>query len=54
MKRVVVTGVGVVSCLGNNQDEVFKSLLNSNNIIDTLLRNMMFKENTTQDPNGYK
>ncbi len=29
MKRVVVTGIGVVSCLGNNQDEVFKSLLNS-------------------------
>jgi len=29
MKRVVITGVGVVSCLGNNQDEVYKSLLNS-------------------------
>ena len=29
MKRVVVTGIGVVSCLGNNQDEVYKSLLNS-------------------------
>ena len=29
MKRVVVTGIGIVSCLGNNQDEVFKSLLNS-------------------------
>ena len=29
MKRVVVTGIGVVSCLGNNQDEVFQSLLNS-------------------------
>ena len=29
MKRVVVTGVGVVSCLGNNQDEIYKSLLNS-------------------------
>ena len=29
MKRVVVTGLGIVSCLGNNQDEVFKSLLNS-------------------------
>ena len=29
MKRVVVTGIGIVSCLGNNQDEVFKSLVNS-------------------------
>ena len=26
MKRVVVTGIGVVSCLGNNQDEVYTSL----------------------------
>ncbi len=29
MKRVVVTGIGIVSCLGNNQEEVYKSLLNS-------------------------
>ena len=29
MKRVVISGLGIVSCLGNNQDEVFKSLLNS-------------------------
>jgi 3-oxoacyl-[acyl-carrier-protein] synthase-1 len=29
MKRVVVTGVGVVSCLGNNQSEVYDSLLNT-------------------------
>ena len=29
MKRVVVTGIGIVSCLGNNQDEVYKSLLNA-------------------------
>ena len=29
MKRVVITGLGVVSCLGNNQDEVYNSLLNS-------------------------
>ncbi len=29
MKRVVITGLGVVSCLGNNQDEVYHSLLNS-------------------------
>tara|TARA_Y100001970_G_scaffold279875_1_gene387950 strand:+ start:997 stop:2208 length:1212 start_codon:yes stop_codon:yes gene_type:complete len=29
MKRVVVTGIGVVSCLGNNQKEVFDSLINS-------------------------
>ena len=29
MKRVVVTGIGVVSCLGNNQKEVCDSLLNT-------------------------
>ena len=29
MKRVVVTGLGIVSCLGNNQDEVRQSLFNS-------------------------
>ena len=29
MKKVVVTGIGVVSCLGNNQGEVYQSLLNS-------------------------
>jgi 3-oxoacyl-(acyl-carrier-protein) synthase len=29
MRRVVVTGLGVVSCLGNNQQEVYQSLLNS-------------------------
>ena len=29
MKRVVVTGVGIVSCLGNNQEEVHQSLFNS-------------------------
>ena len=29
MRRVVFTGLGIVSCLGNNQDEVYQSLLNS-------------------------
>ena len=29
MKKVVVTGIGVVSCLGNNQEEVHQSLLNT-------------------------
>ena len=29
MRKVVITGLGVVSCLGNNQDEVHQSLLNS-------------------------
>ena len=27
MKRVVVTGIGIVSCLGNNQEEIYRSLL---------------------------
>ena len=29
MKRIVITGVGIVSCLGNNQNEVYDSLLNT-------------------------
>ena len=29
MKRVVVTGIGIVSCLGNNQNEVCESLINT-------------------------
>ena len=29
MRRVVITGIGIVSCLGNNQEEVRQSLLNS-------------------------
>ena len=29
MKRVVITGIGIVSCLGNNQEEVYNSLINS-------------------------
>ena len=29
MKKVVVTGIGIVSCLGNNQEEVYQSLLNT-------------------------
>ena len=29
MKRIVVTGIGIVSCLGNNQSEVYDSLLNT-------------------------
>jgi len=29
MKRIVITGLGIVSCLGNNQDEVYKSLINT-------------------------
>ena len=29
MKKVVITGIGIVSCLGNNQEEVYQSLLNT-------------------------
>ena len=29
MRRVVVTGVGIVSCIGNNKMEVLDSLLNT-------------------------
>ena len=29
MRRVVITGLGIVSCIGNNQLEVLDSLLNT-------------------------
>jgi 3-oxoacyl-[acyl-carrier-protein] synthase-1 len=29
MRRVVITGIGIVSCIGNNQSEVLDSLLKS-------------------------
>ena len=29
MRKVVVTGLGIVSCIGNNKDGVLKSLLNT-------------------------
>ena len=29
MRRVVVTGIGIVSCIGNNKAEVLGSLLNT-------------------------
>jgi len=29
MKRIAITGIGIVSCLGNNQSEVYDSLLNT-------------------------
>ena len=29
MRRVVITGLGIVSCIGNNQEEVLDSLLNT-------------------------
>jgi len=34
MKRVAVTGIGIVSCLGNNQNEVYDSLLKTKSGID--------------------
>ena len=30
MKRVVVTGIGIVSCIGNTKDEVTKNLFELN------------------------
>jgi len=29
MRRVVITGIGIISCIGNNKDEVLDSLLNT-------------------------
>ena len=29
MRRIVVTGLGIVSCIGNNKVEVLNSLLNT-------------------------
>ena len=41
MRRVVITGLGVVSCLGNNQEEVYKSLLNSKTIKKYLMMQIL-------------
>ena len=40
MKRVVVTGIGIVSCLGNNQKEVYNSLINTQNQVFLLQKNI--------------
>ena len=41
MRRVVITGLGIVSCLGNNQEEVRQSLLNSKTTeINKLISNL--------------
>jgi 3-oxoacyl-(acyl-carrier-protein) synthase len=38
MKNVVVTGVGVVSCIGSNTQEVLQSLKKENQVfLETLL-----------------
>ena len=29
MNRVVITGIGIISCLGRGQDEILDALLNS-------------------------
>jgi 3-oxoacyl-[acyl-carrier-protein] synthase-1 len=29
MRKVVITGIGIVSCIGNNKKEVLDSLLNT-------------------------
>ena len=29
MRKVVITGIGIVSCIGNNKTEVLESLLNT-------------------------
>ena len=42
MRRVVITGLGIVSCLGNNQEEVHQLLLNSNSLIIILTINYNF------------
>ena len=34
MRRVVITGLGIVSCIGNNQSEVLDSLLNTKSGIE--------------------
>ena len=39
MKRVVVTGMGIVSPLGNNVHAVWQSLLNSRSGITKLFKN---------------
>ena len=53
MKRVVITGIGVVSCIGNNQEEVYKSLLNSKSGITYCeeYKNYNLKSNVHGKPN---
>ena len=46
MKRVVVTGIGILSCLGNNQEEVYQSLINSKSGI-TFSEDKYFGHNQT-------
>ena len=52
-ERVVVTGIGIVSCLGNNQGEVFKSLINSKSGISFSeeYKNYNLKSNVHGKPN---
>jgi len=51
MRRVVITGLGIVSCLGNNQEEVHQSLFNSKSGISyaeeykNIISNAMFMVN---------
>ena len=42
MNRVVITGIGIISCLGNNKNEVLASLLGSKS---GLTLNPEYKEN---------
>ena len=45
MKRVAITGIGIVSCLGNNQSEVYESLINTKSGISFLknIKNLILK-----------
>ena len=44
-RRVVVTGMGIVSCIGNSQDEVLKSLQNGTSgiSVDPVYKEMGFR-----------
>ena len=62
MRRVVVTGIGIVSCLGNNQNEVHQSLFNSksgqSSLCDYDIKNEFFwmskdRMKELADENGY-
>jgi 3-oxoacyl-(acyl-carrier-protein) synthase len=53
MRRVVITGIGIVSCIGNNKDEVAKSLKNGTSGItkDERMAELGFRKSNIRSTN---
>ena len=54
MNRVVVTGLGIVSCIGNNQSDVLDSLINLRWDYDTVSLSKDLKSGKITDPFLYQ